>query len=174
MPPDDDRRRGRPCRRRCAFTPLTVWNSRFVSNVQRIVPSLVRVGAHAAVERAGEHRAGNHRDRRALRRAARAAFAAQRLLRRHAPRDLAGGEIHGAHAARVRRQQVATRRSRPAVSSTAPPHWPPRPLPWPMRCCHTIAPSLSGSSAKAMPDFCGSTSRSRPFTVASDGEAEKS
>src|SRR6185295_7014820 len=58
--------------------------------------------------------------------------------------------------------------------STAPPHCPPRPLPCPMRYFHTTSPSLSGSSAYDMPDFCGSTIRSRPFTVASVGEAEKS
>ena len=58
--------------------------------------------------------------------------------------------------------------------STAPPHWPPSPLPWPMRYSHTLCPSLSGSSAYAIPDFCGSTRRSRPLTVTRLGEAEKS
>jgi hypothetical protein len=43
-----------------------------------------------------------------------------------------------------------------------------------MRRCQTTSPFLSGSIAHAMPDFCGSTSRSRPFTVVSDGDAEKS
>src|SRR5262245_11551255 len=39
-----------------------------------------RVGAHAAVERPGEHRARNYRHRRALRRAARARLGAQLRL----------------------------------------------------------------------------------------------
>ncbi len=40
-----------------------------------------------------------------------------------------------------------------SLSSTAPPHCPPRPLPSLVRYCQTIAPFLSGSNAYAMPDF---------------------
>src|SRR4051812_42038023 len=60
------------------------------------------------------------------------------------------------------------------VPSLDAPHWPPKPLPRPNLVCQTIAPSLSGSSANARPDFCGGTSRSLPFTVTSVGGAEKS
>src|SRR5688572_24572189 len=61
-------------------------------------------------------------------------------------------------------------------SSAAVPHsTPPSALPAPTLCCHTSAPSLSGSIAQAAPDFWPITSTDWPFgSVRSIGELPKS
>src|SRR2546421_7953840 len=62
-----------------------------------------------------------------------------------------------------------------SLPSTAPPHWPPRPLPALDLYSHTFAPALSGSNAYTMPDLLWMMRMSWPFDFfVSIGDAEKS
>src|SRR5215467_1155996 len=59
--------------------------------------------------------------------------------------------------------------------STAAPHCPPMPFPALVRYCQTMAPSLLGSTAYAIPHFDSTISPSSPFDrVDSSGDIEKS